>query len=90
MTRPQIEFIVRPKSALPSTDYDQIVAYVRDDFDCLDGFVSSDGDEILVAVSIRREEGVLNAYVYTDLELTDDDKAHILAQIDFEGYEEDE
>ena len=54
MTRPQIEFVVQPRSSLPTTDYDQIVAYVRDGPHCLDGFVSSVGDEILAAVSIRR------------------------------------
>lgn len=87
MARPQIEFIVQPKAMLPSTDYDQIVAYVRDGVDCLDSFVSSQGDEILVAVSIRHEDA-LYAYVYSDLELTDEDKEHILEQIDWDRIEE--
>ena len=57
MARPQIEFIVQPKSELPSTNYDHIVAYVRDGVDCLDGGVCSQGDEIEVAVSTRLRIG---------------------------------
>lgn len=85
--RPHIEFVVQPKAALPSTDYDQIVAFVRDGIDCLEGFVSSQGDEIMAAVSVRQEDA-LYAYVYTDLELTDNDKKQILEQIDWDRIEE--
>lgn len=88
VSRPPIQFVMMPKSALPSTDYDEIIAYVRDGLDCLDGFISSEGEEILVAVSIHPEgKETIYAYVYTDLELTDAEKQHIVEQLNWDAIE---